>query len=139
MWTAARMPWEPEPVTRDTITDTLARYGRAFTERDLPALLALFHPDAVQADPVNVPPNVGHDAIGRFFTAAFDASTSCSWEALALHTCGDHAGVDFRVVVTTADGSMTIEGVEVFDFDEDGLIRTVSAYYDDADIGFVPA
>ena len=126
-------------MTPDTIKETLTRYGQAFTGRDLPTLLSLFHPDAVQADPANVPPNVGRDAIGTFFTAAFDASTSCSWEALAVHTCGDHAGVDFRVVVSTADGSMTIEGVEVFDFDQDGLIRSVSAYYDDADIGFVPA
>jgi steroid Delta-isomerase len=126
-------------VTHDEIKETLDRYGRAFGDKDLPGLLALFREDAVQADPVNVPANVGHEAIATFFTNAFNACSSCSWEALTLHTCGDHAGVDFRVTVTTADGSMTIEGVEVFDFDEQGLINTVSAYWGDADVGFVAA
>ncbi len=123
----------------EQMTATLARYAESFGARDLDTLVSLFTEDAVQADPANVPANVGQPAIATFFQNAFDASTASSWEATARHVCGDQVGVDFRVEVSMEGGSMTIEGVEVFTFAEDARIAAVSAYWGDADITFVPA
>ena len=124
----------PEEMSR-----TLARYAEAFGSRDLDTLVGLFTEDAVQADPANVPANIGRQAIGTFFQNAFDASTASSWEATAVHVCGNHVGVDFEVQVTMEGGSMTIVGVEVFTFADDAHIAAVSAYWGDADITFTPA
>ena len=120
----------------EEMKSTLTRYAASFAARDLDTLVGLFTADAVQADPANVPANVGRDAIGTFFKNAFDASTASTWEATSLHVCGDHVGVDFRVEVSLDAGSMTIEGVEVFTFAADARIAAVSAYWGDADITF---
>jgi steroid delta-isomerase len=119
--------------------EALARYSETFGARDLDGLVALFTEDAVQADPANVVPNIGHEAIRTFFQNAHDACIESSWEPTAVHICGEHAGVDFTVLVTMEGGSMTIEGVEVFTFADDGRIRAVNAYWGDADITFSPA
>lgn len=123
----------------EELTSTLTRYAASFGARDLETLVSLFTEDAVQADPANVPANVGHAAIETFFQNAFDASIASTWEATALHVCGDQVGVDFRVEVSMDGGSMTIVGVEVFTFTDDARIAEVRAYWGDPDITFTPA
>ena len=53
-----------------------------------------------------------------------------------MHTCADHVAVDFAIAVETGGTTMTIEGIEVFAIDDDGLFRSVHAYWDDADLSF---
>lgn len=122
--------------TPDELRALVERYCAAVTARDATAIAALFAEDAVQADPASAPPNVGRDAIRAFFQSAVDASAATNFEALAVHTAGDHAAIDFRVTVTLEAGAMTIEGIEVFTVGDDGLIREVTAYWDDADVTF---
>jgi len=111
-------------------------YCAAVTSREVAAIAALFTEDAVQADPANTPPNVGREAIAAFFTSAVEASQATTFEALAVHTCGNQVAIDFRVTVTLDAGSMVISGIEVFTVTEDEQISAVSAYWDDADITF---
>ncbi|HMD44751.1 MAG TPA: nuclear transport factor 2 family protein [Acidimicrobiales bacterium] len=125
--------------TAEEMTRALSRYAESFGARDLDTLVGLFTEDAVQADPANVPANIGHHAIRAFFQNAFDASSASTWEATAVHVCGNHVGVDFHVGVTMEAGAMTIVGVEVFTFADDARIAAVSAYWGDADITFTPA
>ena len=104
--------------------------------RDIDAVLALFSKDAIQRDPATAPPNVGHEAIGTFLRNGVGASIATRFEALAIHTAGDHVAIDFRVSVTLETGTMVIEGIEVFTVDGDGRICEVTAYWDDADVAF---
>ncbi len=117
----------------------VGRYSQAFTSRDLESLVALFTDDAVQTDPANGPANVGRQAIATFFQNSYDATTSSSWEAQAVHCCGDVAAVDFVVHVEMEGGSARIEGIELFTFADDGRIASVTAYWGDADMSFTPA
>ncbi len=121
----------PAPAELRALID---RYAAAVTAGDVDAVADLFTDDAVQSDPVTAPPNVGREAIRAFFRAAADASTATRFEAVRVHTAGDRAAVDFRVTVTLASGIMTIEGIEVFTVADDGRIRAVEAYWDDADV-----
>ncbi len=118
--------------------DAVERYSRAFSSRDLEALLSLFTEDAVQTDPANGPANVGREAIAAFFQNSYDATTSSSWEAQAVHCCGDVAAVDFLVRVEMEGGSARIEGIELFGFADDGRIASVVAYWGDDDMSFTP-
>ncbi|MGH9092045.1 MAG: nuclear transport factor 2 family protein [Acidimicrobiales bacterium] len=122
--------------TPDELRDLVGRYCAAVTARDAAAVAALFAEDAVQRDPATAPPNEGRAAIEAFFQSAVDASTATRFEALAVHTAGDHVAIDFRVAVTLEAGAMTIEGIEVFTVGADGLIGEVTAYWDDADVTF---
>jgi steroid Delta-isomerase len=140
VWTAEHKWWDRNVMpTSEDLRQLVDRYAKSVTARDVDALVALFTEDAVQQDPATSPPNVGHEAIRTFFQAAVDASTATTFEALAVHTCGDHAAIDFRVTVQLEAGTMVIEGIEVFSFAEDGRIRSVTAYWDDADLTFPEA
>jgi steroid Delta-isomerase len=120
----------------DELRALVDRYCTAVSSRDAGAVAALFAEDAVQRDPATAPPNVGRDAIRAFFQAAVDASEATEFEALAVHTAGEHVAIDFRVTVTLEGGTMTISGIEVFTVGPGGTIREVTAYWDDADVTF---
>ena len=60
--------------TPDDLRAAVDRYVATVNGRDPGAIAALFTPDAVQADPASNPPNVGRDAIGRFFADGIAAS-----------------------------------------------------------------
>ncbi|MDA8359498.1 MAG: nuclear transport factor 2 family protein [Actinomycetota bacterium] len=125
--------------TPESLRRLVERYCDAVTSRDVAAIVALFTENAVQADPANTPPNVGHEAIGAFFQRAVDASSATTFRALAVHTCGHQAAVHFQVTVTLDGGQMVISGIEVFTVTDDERISAVTAYWDDADVTFSAA
>ena len=123
-------------LTSDQLRERIAGYVEAINSRDPEAIAARFTEDAVHADPVSNPPNLGRAAITTFFEQGIGASDGWTFTAKAVHTCGDHVAVDFAIAVQTGGATMTIEGIEVFAADDDGLFRSVHAYWDDADLTF---
>jgi steroid Delta-isomerase len=120
----------------DQLRGCIADYVDAVNSRDPQAIADLFAEDAVQADPVSNPPNVGRAAIASFFEGGIAASEDWTFTARAVHTCADHVAIDFDIVVTTGGSTMTIDGIEVFVADADGLFTSVQAYWDEADLTF---
>jgi steroid delta-isomerase len=111
-------------------------YVDAVNSRDPEAIAALFSEDAVHADPVSNPPNIGRAAIAAFFAAGIAASDGWTFRAKHVHTCADSVAVDFQIVVATGGSTMTIDGIEVFATDPEGRFTSVHAYWDDADLSF---
>jgi steroid Delta-isomerase len=125
----------PEPVDlRARVTE----YVEAINTRDASVIADQFSPDAVQADPVTNPANVGRDAITAFFEAGIAASDTWRFAAKRVHTCGQHVAIDFEIEVVTGGGTMTIDGIEVFTADDDGRFTSAHAYWDEADLTFGP-
>ncbi len=120
--------------TPESLRALVGRYCEAVSSGSVERVVALFAPDAVQADPASAPPNVGREAIGSFFAAAFEAAERTTFEALAVHTSGSSVAIDFKVTVDLGGGQMTITGIEVFTVGDDDLIVRVDAYWDDADV-----
>jgi steroid delta-isomerase len=123
----------PEP---DRLRSVIAAYVDAVNGRDPVAIAALFTEEGIQADPASNPPNVGRDAIAAFFEGGIAASESWTFSARAVHTCGSNAAIDFEIAVLAGGTTMTIGGIEVFTIEEGGLISSVFAYWDDADLSF---
>ncbi len=123
-------------LTGDQLRERIVGYVDAVNSRNPQAVAARFTEDAVHADPVSNPPNLGRDAIAAFFEGGIAASDAWTFTAKAVHTCGDHVAVDFAIAVHAAGTIMTIDGIEVFAVDDDGLFRSVHAYWDDADLTF---
>jgi steroid delta-isomerase len=123
----------PTPERSRQVVET---YVATVNGRDPDALVALFTEDAVQADPASNPPNIGRDAIRTFFTNAVEASEGWAFDLKALHTCGDHVAIDFVMTVSSGGTTVIIDGIEVFALDEDEKIRSVHAYWDEADMTF---
>ena len=112
------------------------RLRRDHQPRDPAAIADLFAEDAVQADPASNPPNIGRAAIATFFENSIAASEAWTFTAKAVHTCAAHVAIDFEIAVETGGATMTIDGIEVFTIDDDGLFASVNAYWDDADLTF---
>jgi steroid delta-isomerase len=121
-------------LTPDEQRGGIADYVDAVNARDPQAIADLFTEDGIQADPASNPPNVGREAIATFFEDGIAASDSWTYTAKAVHTCADHVAIDFAIVVETGGTAMTIDGIEVFVTDDDGLFTSVHAYWDDGDL-----
>jgi steroid Delta-isomerase len=120
--------------TSDQLRALIATYVSTLNTRDPQAIAALFAEDAVQADPASNPPNVGRDAIEAFFTGSIGASEEWTFSAPTVHTCGDQVAFNFQIMVESSGTTMTISGIEVFTVNDDGLIASVNAYWDEADL-----
>jgi steroid Delta-isomerase len=120
--------------TSDELRALIATYVSTLNRRDPDAIAALFAEDAVQADPASNPPNVGRDAICAFFTASIGGSEGWTFSAPTVHTCGDQVAFNFQIAVENSGTTMTIGGIEVFTVNDDGLIASVNAYWDEADL-----
>ena len=122
--------------TPDELRNCINGYVSAINGRDPGAIAALFAEDAVQADPASNPPNVGRDAIQRFFADSIGASEAWTFTAKAVHTCAANVAIDFEISLVAGGSTMTIDGIEVFEVGDDGLARSVHAYWDEADLTF---
>ena len=120
----------------DQLRERIAAYVDAINRRDPSAIAAFFAENGFQADPASNPPNIGRQAIATFFENAIAASEAWTFTAKAVHTCAPHVAVDFEIAVVTGGATMTIDGIEVFTTDEDGLFAMVNAYWDDTDLSF---
>jgi steroid delta-isomerase len=120
----------------DDLRRRIGAYVDTINSRDPEGIAGLFADDGVQADPASNPPNIGRAGIAEFFRAGIGASDSWTFTAEAVHTCAMSAAIDFRIEVETGGSTMTIAGIEVFTFTDDGLIASVHAYWDDADLSF---
>jgi steroid delta-isomerase len=122
--------------TPDELRTAVAHYADTINGRDPAAIADLFTEDAVQADPASQPPNVGRDAITRFFADGIGASEDWTFAATAVHTCASTVAIDFTIAVQVGGSTMRISGIEVFEVDDDGRFRSAHAYLDDADVAF---
>jgi steroid delta-isomerase len=120
--------------TSDELRALIAHYVSTLNSRDPQGIASLFAEDAVQADPASNPPNVGRDAIRAFFIGSIEASEGWTFSASSVHTCGDQVAINFQIVVESGGTTMTIAGIEVFTVNGDGLIASVYAYWDEADL-----
>lgn len=125
------------PIDATGLRACVATYVDAVNARDPERIAALFAVDGIQADPASNPPNVGREAIAAFFAGSIGASDTWTFTAKAVHTCAPQVAFDFLIELQSAGATMTIDGIEVFTVGDDGLITSVYAYWDDADVGVV--
>jgi len=111
----------------EAIRQTVAEYTRAMTDGDGEAMQALFGADFVIEDPVGAPPIQGADAIATRVGAA-RAPGSLS---LIGPVCGtaQRAAAPLRASFTLNGEDRTIDLIDVFDFDDEGRITSLRAYW----------
>ena len=116
--------------TKDEVRALLQRYADAMNARDREAWLDCFADDAVQEDPVGTPPNVGREAIGRFFDAnEVPVTLSLSADPLVL---GREVLAFLRVEADMGGQAMTIPRiVDHIVLTEDGTrFQQLRAFFD---------
>jgi steroid delta-isomerase len=113
----------------------VAEYFAAIRAMDVERCVAVFAADAEQHDPVGTPPNIGHDAIRAFFTQIFSGFQRVALNETAIYVNGNSAAAKWTGHGLAHTGkSVTFEGIDVLDCNEDGKIVLVRAFWDPAPV-----
>jgi hypothetical protein len=109
---------------------TIRAYAAAWAARDREAWLRTFATDAIQEDPVGVPVRRGHREIGGFWDREMARHRSIEIIPREIFVIDREAAMVWTINGVTDEGPVSFDGVDVFQFDDAGLIRSVRAYWE---------
>lgn len=123
-------------ISAQQIQTTMARYVELVDAGDIDGILALYGEEATVEDPVGQPPIQGLADIERFYRQGLGASkvsaTLTGPVRATLNGCG---AMPFRVDMQWAGQPCSLHVIDVMEFDDDGKIRSMKAYWSEANIG----
>ncbi len=122
--------------------DAVDSYIRLFNEQDAQGIADLYANDATVTDPMGTPPKEGKAAILEFYTLAVKNGAKLkltgpvritgNFAAFPFEcTVGGmtHVDADVAVEVEMPKGAMTIRIIDTFEFNEDGKVTEMKAYW----------
>ena len=122
-------------VTAGATRTTVERWYTALTAGDEEAWLALHDQRAVCFIPVGTAPLGTRDDLRRHFRGLWRAFERLAVEPVRIWGASDGAAVTWRAKGTGRNGrEVTFEGVDVFELDPLGLIRTLWSYWDPVEV-----
>ena len=119
------------PPSSDVMRNAVDRYFAAWSRLDPAAYTACFCADGILQDPYGSTPRRGAKSLREFFEGVARALGEVRIEAEAVHVAGNRAAVVFRgKAVGKNQRHVEVAGIDVFEFDEDGRITSLCAYWD---------
>ncbi|NKY52187.1 nuclear transport factor 2 family protein [Nocardia vermiculata] len=109
--------------------DVLRRYLDSFNAGDVDGILALFAPDAVVEDPYGNEPVVGLDDLRKFYEFAMTFESKLTLDAPVRASHGSAAAM----ALTSTSEVITIGAISVMEFDSDGRVTSIKAYWGTTD------
>lgn len=114
----------------DEANDLVARYFELNTAKDPQGIAAMYRADATVADPVDSPPHIGREAITAFYAASHQMADSMAFELTGpVCVAGPFLAFPFRVTSKIGDMSVALDVIDTMEVDDDGLVRSMSAYW----------
>ena len=121
------------PLTAETMRDVVDRYFAAWRRLDPAAYTACFTAEAELHEPYGSTPHRGTQGVRAFFTGVAQALSEVRLEPKAVYSAGNRAAVVFHGKGSGKNGKVVdVEGVDVFEFDQNGRITALWAYWDSA-------
>ena len=115
-------------VSPQKMIETLEAYVAAFETGDAEAVVRLYAADAVVRDPVDAQPVVGHDAIRAFYQGSMKMGPKLTLHG-PVRTSVSIAAFAFSVDLTLPNGPCRIDVIDTFEFNPDGLVTQMTAYW----------
>lgn len=100
------------------------KYVEAFANSDIDIIKQLYSHDAVVEDPVGTDPHKGMDAIVAFYTTGLNAGAKLELTG-PVRCAGNTAAFPFVCKV----GDMSINIIDVFEFNDAGKVTSMKAYW----------
>lgn len=116
--------------TPEQMTTTVEAYMKAFATADKEGWLALFADDCETIDPYPGDVNKGHEGIGAFWDRSFALGSNFEFDVPHVITAGDRAVMPFTLSMEAGGARYGFDGVDVFEFADDGRIQRLTAYWD---------
>ncbi|MFN7949499.1 MAG: nuclear transport factor 2 family protein [Blastocatellia bacterium] len=120
-------------MSSENTQQVVADYFAAIRAMDREAWIATFASDGVSHDPYGAPEHRGHDALRQFFDGIAGAFETVGLTEDQVFAAGNRVAVKWTGRGTGRNGrAVTFEGIDVFEFNEAGLIQTAWAYWNPA-------
>ena len=124
-------PSTMDNLTQDQIEAAVEEYFASIGSLDVARFVNNFAPDGVLEDPVGTPPVPGTPAIAAFFGAIIAPFSEIKPKVQEVIVCAHEAAVNWRLQLTTTTGKkITIDGMGVFNFNQDGKLQSVREFWD---------
>jgi steroid delta-isomerase len=121
--------------SKEAIQSAVAAYLAAAAAMDANAVADACAPDGVSNDPAGTPPLEGRTAIRQFMEGTVTEARSVTTTPDQILIAGDSAAFKWTVQLTTKNGrSVTFEGIDVIQVNDDGKIQSLHAYWDPAPV-----
>jgi ketosteroid isomerase-like protein len=98
--------------------------------RDQASWSALFADDVTFEDPVGAPPKRGRDAVRQTWERSLTPGREWRLVPARVVACGDEAAVIMRNEGNLHGRSVVVESLEVWRVGDDGLVRSVRAFFE---------
>lgn len=118
-------------LTDQHVAAAMQAYVDAITEGSMEKILALFADDAVVEDPVGTEPHVGKEALRAFYQGAIDGLEKMELEG-AVRARGKWGACAMLAYPKGID--LIVQTLDVMEFNEDGLIAKMTAYFGDTNM-----
>ena len=114
---------------------TVTEYFSAVRNMDVDLYLAVFAEDGKAEDPVGTPLSIGKDALRAFFIGITGAFNSIDLAEDAIFINGNSAAVKWNGTAVGKNGkTISWQGVDVIDCNDEGKITLVRAFWDPAPV-----
>ena len=121
-------------ITNEQAEATVRTYLGLVADGTADEIAALYAEDAVLEDPVGSDPLRGREAIRGFYATI--ESLKITTELFTIRTAGGEAAFHFNISTDTGAGFAVMQPMEVMVFNEAGLISSMRAWWNDADLTF---
>jgi steroid delta-isomerase len=111
----------------------LQSYVDNISDSNLDAVINLFAEDAIVEDPVGTDPHIGHAALREFYQVACDSVSKMILEG-NVRTAKKWASAGILAYPKGAEDSLVIEIIDVMEFNEEGKITKMTAYWGDSNM-----
>ncbi|MEV6137775.1 nuclear transport factor 2 family protein [Nocardia sp. NPDC051990] len=116
------------------IRDVIEQYVKLVGSGPTEAIVDLYAPDAVVQDPMGTEPKRGHDAIREFYEVLGNLDRETELHADSIRIAGNHAAFMFTLVTKFGDQRLILSPIDVMDFDDEGKIIAMRAYWGQDDM-----
>jgi steroid Delta-isomerase len=120
---------------KDGVAAVVVRFYAALRLNDVEAWVALFAADAIAADPVGGPVYRGHEGLRAFLSGVLEQFETFGLTENNVYCVPGGAAVKWTGLGRGRNGrSVEFEGIDIFEVDAQGLIRSLAAYWDAAPV-----
>lgn len=120
------------------IRDVIEQYVKLVGSGPTEEIVALYAPDAVIEDPIGTEPKQGHDAIREFYDVITSLERETSLAPETVRIAGNHAAFVFTLITKAGGQRMTLSPIDVMEFDAEGRITRMRAYWSADDMAVEP-
>jgi steroid Delta-isomerase len=131
---AAASPLPVMAMTPEQVEAAVDEYFNSVGAFDVQRYVNNFAPNGVLEDPVGTPPVQGTQNIAAFITSIIAPFSEIKHKIQDINVCGNEAAVNWKLHLKTTTGKkITIDGMGIFSFNQDGKLQSVREFWDLAD------